>query len=163
MLSPWTEERHDYITFEMALEYMKLAKPRVLHIAFDETDDWAHDKRYNRVLDAISYLDRCLATLWKTIEDSVEYRGTTTLIVTSDHGRGGTIDDWYSHGKDVQGAEQIWVAVVGPDTQAVGEAVNVPEIFQRDIAPTMLNLMGVDYREYAGVLGQPIAAAIPRD
>jgi arylsulfatase A-like enzyme len=80
--------------------------------------------------------------------------------VTSDHGRGRTVDDWYSHGKDFQGAEQIWVAIVGPDTQAVGEAVNVPEIFQRDIAPTMLDLMGVDYREYAGVLGQPIAAAI---
>ena len=68
MLTPWTEERHDYITFEMALEYMRVAKPRVLHIAFDETDDWAHDKRYNRVLDAIGYLDRCLFKLWETIE-----------------------------------------------------------------------------------------------
>jgi hypothetical protein len=163
MLSPWDEERHDYITFEMALEYMKLAKPRVLHIAFDETDDWAHDKRYNRVLDAINYLDRCLATLWKTIQDSAEYRGTTTLIVTADHGRGGTIDDWHSHGKDVKGAEQIWVAIAGPDTPALGEAANVLEIFQRDIAPTMIDLMGIDYREYAGVLGQPIAEAIPRN
>jgi hypothetical protein len=35
VLSPWTEERHDYITFEMALEYMRQAQPRVMHIAFD--------------------------------------------------------------------------------------------------------------------------------
>ncbi len=162
VLTPWIEERHDYITFQMALEYLKLARPRVLHIAFDETDDWAHDKHYNRVLDAIGYLDRCLATLWKTIEDSAEYRGTTTLIVTSDHGRGGTIDDWHSHGKDVAGADQIWLAIVGPDTPAVGEATNVPEISQRDIAPTMLDLMGIDYHEYAGVLGKPIAMALPK-
>src|SRR5579872_6954881 len=75
MLSPWTEERHDYITFEMALEYLRVAQPRVLHIAFDETDDWAHDRRYNRVLDAIAYLDRCLAQVWETIQRSPEYRG----------------------------------------------------------------------------------------
>lgn len=162
MLTPWTEERHDYITFEMALEYMKMAKPRVLHIAFDETDDWAHDKRYNRVLDAINYLDRCLFKLWEAIQGLPEYRGNTTLIVTSDHGRGGKIDDWHSHGKDVAGADQIWLAMIGPDTPAVGEATNVPEIFQRDIAPTMLDLMGIDYKEYAGVLGKPIALGLPK-
>jgi len=162
VLSPWMEERHDYITFEMALEYMKRAKPRVMHIAFDETDDWAHDKSYYRVLDAISYLDHCLAKLWETIQGSPEYRGSTTMIVTSDHGRGGTIDDWHSHGKDVAGAQQIWMAIVGPDTPAIGEATNVPEILQRDVAPTMLDLMVIDYREYRGVLGQPIAMALPK-
>ena len=162
VLTPWTEERHDYITFEMALEYMKLAKPRLLHIAFDETDDWAHDKRYNRVLDAINYLDRCLAKLWDTIQDLPEYRGKTTFIVTADHGRGGTLKDWDSHGKEVAGAEQIWMAIFGPDTQAGGEAANVPEIFQRDVAPTMIDLMGVDYHEYAGVMGRPIALALPK-
>jgi Type I phosphodiesterase / nucleotide pyrophosphatase len=103
MLTPWTEERHDYITFEMALEYLRKAKPRVLHIAFDETDDWAHDKRYNRVLDAITYFDNCLRKLWQAIGDLPEYRGKTTLVVTSDHGRGGTLADWHSHGKDVPG------------------------------------------------------------
>jgi hypothetical protein len=162
MLTPWTEERHDYITFEMALDYMKVIRPRVLHIAFDETDDWAHDKRYNRVLDAIGYLDRCLYKLWETIQNLPEYHGTTTLIVTSDHGRGATINDWHSHGKDVAGADQIWLAIFGPDTPAVGEATNVPEILQRDVAPTMLDLMGVDYHEYAGALGKPIAMALPK-
>ena len=162
VLTPWTEERHDYITFEMALEYMKVSKPRVLHIAFDETDDWAHDKRYNRVLDAIGYLDRCLFKLWEAIQRSPEYSGATTLIVTSDHGRGGAIDTWHSHGKDVAGADQIWLAIVGPDTPAVGEATNVPEILQRDVAPTMLDLMGIDYHEYAGVVGKPVAMGLPK-
>src|SRR5579863_7054005 len=47
--SPWDEERHDLFTFEMALDYLKSVKPRVMYIAFDETDDWAHDRRYDRV------------------------------------------------------------------------------------------------------------------
>src|SRR5579859_4858563 len=107
VLTPWTEERHDYITFEMALEYMRTAQPRVLHIAFDETDDWAHEKRYNRVLDAIGYLDSCLEKLWQTIQESDAYRGKTTLVLTADHGRGATIEDWSDHGAKVAGAEQI--------------------------------------------------------
>src|SRR5579863_5154182 len=85
VLTPWTEERHDYITFEMALEYMWTAQPRVLHIAFDETDDWAHEKRYNRVLDVIGYLDSCLEKLWRAVQESDAYRGKTTLVLTADH------------------------------------------------------------------------------
>jgi hypothetical protein len=159
VLTPWTEERHDYITFEMALEYMRVAQPRVLHIAFDETDDWAHEKRYNRVLDAIGYLDRCLEKLWQSVEDSPAYRGKTTLVLTADHGRGATLEDWHGHGKDVAGAEQIWLAIIGPDTPALGEATGAPEALQRDIAPTMIELMGADSREYEGVQGKPISLA----
>ena len=70
--------------------------------------------------------------------------------------------DWDSHGTDVQGAEQIWMAIVGPDTPARGEVENSVEVFQRDIAPTILDLMGIDYREYDGVLGNPIELAVSR-
>ena len=160
VLSPWTEERHDYITFEMALEYMRQAHPRVLHVALDETDDWAHDRKYNRVLDAIGYLDRSLGKIWQAVNDSPEYRGKTTLIVTCDHGRGATLNDWHSHGEKVPDAAQIWLAIVGPDTPATGEATNTPEAFQRDIAPTILDLMGLNYHDYAGVAGKPIELAI---
>jgi hypothetical protein len=160
VLSPWTEERHDYITLEMALEYMRQAQPRVMHIALDETDDWAHDRKYNRVLDAIGYLDHSLRKIWQAVNDSPEYRGKTTLIVTCDHGRGATLEDWHSHGEKVPDAAQIWVAFFGPDTPAIGEASNSPDAFQRDIAPTILDLMGLDYREYEGVAGKPIGLAI---
>ncbi len=160
VLSPWTEERHDYITFEMALEYIRQAQPRLMHIAFDETDDWAHDRKYNRVLDAIGYVDRSLRKLWEAVNESPAYRGKTTLIVTCDHGRGGTVEDWHTHGEEVPAAAQIWVAIIGPDTPALGEAANTSEVFQRDIAPTILDLLGLDYHEYEGVAGRPIRAAI---
>jgi arylsulfatase A-like enzyme len=132
----------------------------VLHIAFDETDDWAHEKRYNHVLDAIVYPDNCLRRLWQAIKDSGGYRGQTTLVVTADHGRGATIADWHTHGKDGRGADQIWAAIVGPDTPALGEVTEAAEVRQRDITPTILELMGIDYHEYQGVEGKPIAVAI---
>jgi len=87
------------------------------------------------------------------------YRDSTTLIVTCDHGRGGTLDDWHGHGEDVKGADKILIAVVGPDTPHRGEAVNTDSYYQREIAPTALELLGVGAGSYPGVLGKPIGRA----
>jgi hypothetical protein len=73
MLSRWAEERHDSITFANGVEYMRQAHPRVTHIAFDETDDWAHDRKYNRVLNATIWIVRC--KIWQAVNDSPEYCG----------------------------------------------------------------------------------------
>jgi arylsulfatase A-like enzyme len=87
-----------------------------------------------------------------------EYRGRTTVVVTSDHGRGKTLADFNGHGAKVEGANQIWMAFAGPDTPAQGEMTNAPEVMQRDVAPTILELLGIDPASYKGVLGQSIRA-----
>ena len=158
-MTPWDEVRHDYVTLALALDHLQREKPRVLHIALGETDDWAHDRRYDRVLASIRYFDTALRQIWEFVEASPDYRGRTTLVVTSDHGRGSTLEDWHGHGAKIGGAEQIWAAVIGPDTPPRGEAANTPAVFQRDIAPTILDLLGIDWREYTGVAGHPIPAA----
>lgn len=158
--TPWDEARHDAFTFELALEYLKAAKPRVLYIALDETDDWAHNRRYDRVLDSIHTLDMYLTRLWTMLQGIPQYRESTTLIVTADHGRGSTLKDWHGHGKDVDGADRIWLAIMGPDTPHTGESNAAAE--QRDIAPTMLALMGLAPAGYTGVTGKPIAAALKK-
>jgi hypothetical protein len=157
VLSPWDDARHDYITGAMALEYMRAVKPRVLFVAFDETDDWAHGHRYDRVLDSIAEFDGFLERLWNQIESTEEYRGRTTLIVTSDHGRGSTVKDWSDHGRNVEGADKIWLAAIGPDT---APSESGERIEQRDIAPTVIRLMGLDPGEYKGVTGKPIGAVL---
>ncbi|MGH9658954.1 MAG: sulfatase-like hydrolase/transferase [Bryobacteraceae bacterium] len=157
--TPWDTVRHDYVTFEMALDYLKRNQPRVLHLALGETDDWAHNKRYDRVLTSIEYTDRCFETLWNTLQKMPAYRNTTTLVIVPDHGRGSKLDDWDRHGAKVEGADRIWIAMLGPDTPAAGE-VSTGDYFQRDVAPTILEALGIDHREYSGVLGRPIAAAL---
>lgn len=160
LLTPWRTVRHDYITFEMALEYLKTAHPRVLYVALGETDDWAHDRRYDRVLETASYFDDCVRRLWEAAQSTPEYRGKTTMLVTSDHGRGATLEDWHGHGTKVDGAEFIWIAAMGPDTPASGEIRSGEESSQRDVAPTMLNLAGIDHSEYDGVEGRPIQSLL---
>ncbi len=112
------------------------------------------------MLDAISDFDQFLERLWTTVQSMKEYRGRTTLLVTSDHGRGGTLEDWHGHGSKVQGADRVWMAIIGPDTPATGESSVTAA--QRDIAPTMIKLMGLDPAEYKGATGSAIDAAVKR-
>lgn len=155
VLPPWTEVRHDYFTISMALEYLNKYRPKMMHVALGETDDWAHAKNYTRYLDAAYYFDRCLREIWSRVDHA-----TTTLIVATDHGRGDTPQTWNGHGKDTPVSDKMWIAVLGPDTPAVGEVKE--EVAQRDIAPTAITLLGLDYRKYEGVEGKPLEPAIKR-
>jgi hypothetical protein len=44
----------------------------------------------------------------------------------------------------------------GPGIPSRGEASDAEPAYQRDIAPTILDLFGMDYREYTGVTGKPL-------
>src|SRR5262249_39378960 len=116
VMALWEEGRSDSVTFNLALEYLKTQHPRLLYIALGESDDWAHARRYDRLLDYLEVLDSYLKTLWETIESREGYRGRTTLILTTDHGRGVTAKDWVDHDEGIEGSEDIWIAVIGPDT-----------------------------------------------
>lgn len=160
-LSPWDAVRHDYVTFEMAMEHLRRYQPRVLYLALGETDDWAHDKRYDRVLQTAQYFDRALETLWTTLESIDQYRDRTSLVISSDHGRGAQLSDWSSHGAKVEGAQYIWLAAAGPDTPARGEVSNTPTVYQRDISATLLSLAGLDWRAFCGDFGRPVTQIAP--
>jgi bisphosphoglycerate-independent phosphoglycerate mutase (AlkP superfamily) len=128
-----------------AIEYMKEKKPRLVWIALGETDEWAHDGRYDMYLYAARNVDTYIKQLWETVQSLREYRGKTTLLITCDHGRGSGPHEWRNHGANVVGAENIWVAVIGPDTPPLGERTNAPAIYQKQIAATLAALLGEDY------------------
>lgn len=161
LLTPWRGVRHDFITFEMALEYLRRVRPRVLYVALGETDDWAHDRRYDRYLETAHYFDQCLRRLWEALESEKQYRGRTTMLVATDHGRGETREDWTRHGAAVEGAQYVWLAALGVGVPPLGEAGADHRLTLSDVAPTMLELAGADYRQLAGVEGRPIAAFRP--
>lgn len=152
--------RHDAFTFGLAKEYGEKIQPEHLFVSFDETDDWAHSRRYDRVLESLQFFDRALNELWTSIQSSPKYANSTTLVITTDHGRGSTLEDFSDHGPKVPGDEQIWAAFIGPDTPPTGEATNTGMCYQRDIAPTILDLLGFDYRQYSGVQGKPLSRVI---
>jgi len=156
VMALWEGYRTDMPTFHLALEYLKAHRPRVLYLALGETDDWAHARRYDRLLDCLRLDDDYLKILWETLQSLPEYRDRTTLIVTTDHGRGRTPKDWVDHGEGIRGSEEIWIAIVGPDTPDVGLASGTPEVHQADVAATMLDLLGLPRSALPGETGPPI-------
>ncbi len=50
--TPWSDMRYDSFTFRVAMAHLASSRPRALYLALGETDDWAHDGRYDRVLEA---------------------------------------------------------------------------------------------------------------
>lgn len=86
--NPLGDVRLDAFTFHYALEYLKKNNPRVLYIAFDETDDFAHGGKYDLYLHAAQYTDGFIKALWEWCQSNEKYRNKTTFIITTDHGRG---------------------------------------------------------------------------
>ena len=147
MLSPWDTVRHDAPTLNLALEFVKKEKPRVLYLALGETDDWAHNRRYDRTVQTLAYFDQALEQLWDLIQNTRPYRNNSILIVTTDHGRGRTNKDWTDHGKNVPGAEELWLGVFGAGVAPQGE-MKSGDYTLSNVAATMLEYLGLNARKF---------------
>ncbi len=53
----WGGVRFDVFTYHAAVEHIKNNQPRVIYISFGETDDWAHDGRYDMYLESAHRTD----------------------------------------------------------------------------------------------------------
>lgn len=113
----WASARLDAPTMAAASVALARRRPRVLAVLLGETDEWAHQRRYDQYLDAARRADSFIEHLWNTAQRLPEYRGRTSLIISTDHGRGSTDADWTDHGEDVPAADRIWMAVLGPGVQ----------------------------------------------
>jgi hypothetical protein len=148
--------RPDVLTYIAAREYMKAYKPRVLYIAFDETDDLAHEGLYDQYLGSAHAEDHMMEDLWNYIQSEPHYKDKTTLIITCDHGRGDRDkNNWRHHGQKIDEAGEIWLAAIGPDTKALGEMKSGAQLYQAQIAATIAKLLGLNF-----TAEHPVAAPV---
>ncbi len=152
----WEGEAFDSFPFFTAMEYMKATKPRVLFVSLGETDEWAHDGKYDLYLRAAHRVDDYLKILWETVQSTPGYKDHTTLIFSPDHGRGEAPTDWKGHGQKIPDSKYIWMAFLGPDTPALGERKNVPAVTQSQVAATLAAFLGEDYVAAVPGAGKPI-------
>jgi bisphosphoglycerate-independent phosphoglycerate mutase (AlkP superfamily) len=101
-------------------------------------------------------MDAYVRELWETMQALPEYRGQTTFIITCDHGRGSGLEEWKEHGVSQHGSENIWVAVIGPDTPPLGERSGPPAVVQAQIAATVAALLGRDFRTAVPAAAPPL-------
>lgn len=147
----------DYGTFDAPIVYaawesLRTTKPRVLYVMLGEGDEWAHAGRYDLYLDATRRADRFIERTWELLQSLPEYKGKTTLLITTDHGRGATTTDWNDHGRKVPAAETTWMAVLGPDVPGRGVRDGLT-VTTSQLAATIAAAVGEDFRG-----GNPSAA-----
>jgi hypothetical protein len=140
----WPGVRYDYFTFKATEIYVKANRPRVLYLSLGEVDDWAHEGRYDLYLDSAQRSDQYIRQLWETIQSIPQYKDNTTLIVTTDHGRGEGRTDWKSHSSNIPGCEAIWIAVLGP--QVASHQTVDSTVTQSQVASTVAASLGYDFQ-----------------
>jgi hypothetical protein len=155
--------RYDAFTFYQAFEYLKFKRPRVLFMSFDETDEHGHGGRYDQYLESVHNTDEMIRRLWEWIQNDPQYKGKTTLLISTDHGRGRDSNQkWKGHGLLHFGSGQIWFAAIGPDTPAEGEIKSPMKLFQKQFAKTAAAFLGLDYHNVRPV-GEIIGSMFTTD
>tara|TARA_R110000744_G_scaffold143829_5_gene255787 strand:- start:461 stop:1588 length:1128 start_codon:yes stop_codon:yes gene_type:complete len=161
--SPWYNVRLDSFTYRFAKAYMLAKKPKLLVISLGETDDFAHDGHYDQYLKSARQSDAFIKDLWATIQTTAGYKDNTTLIITTDHGRGNNANDWQHHSskralaelelgantypEGIVGSEHIWLAAIGPAIKGSGLIKTENELKQAQIAATVLKALGQNPNE----------------
>ena len=140
------EDVYDSLQQVPLLDYIRAKQPKVLFVGYGEADNWGHSGRYDLVLHSAHDIDHFIEELWNTMQSIPTYRDQTTFIITADHGRGSGLTEWKDHGAEQKGSENIWMAVIGPDTQPLGERSNIGPVTQSQIAATLACFLGKDYR-----------------
>jgi len=152
----WSGVLLDTFVRYAALHAVDHLKPRALYVSYGETDDWAHEGHYERYLRSAHEFDRFLGELWKRVQASPEYRGRTSLVITADHGRGPGPIAWKNHGRELADSAFLWMAVIGPDTPALGERRGIPMVLQAQVASTVAALVGEDFNRASPTAAPPV-------
>ncbi|MFV0249283.1 MAG: alkaline phosphatase family protein [Tenacibaculum sp.] len=152
-IKPWRSVRQDVFTHHYALEFIKRKKPKLLYIAYGETDDFAHDGDYTNYLLSLENTNMMIQQLWAYCQSNEYYKNKTTFIITVDHGRGTQpIEAWKHHGqynddkgntKRVEGSNQTWIAVLGPSIDAKGEVAEQMQLYNDQIVSTIKKILQI--------------------
>lgn len=163
--SPWSSVRLDVFTHNYALEFLRKEEPKLLYVGYGESDDFAHDGDYDAYINAIKRSDRFIEELWNTLQKNPNYKDKTTLIITTDHGRGTQpLETWKHHGNHlkyhgeeftINGSDETWLAVIGPKYKALGEVKTKGQLYNKQIAKTVGDLLEVNTQNMAQALELP--------
>lgn len=171
---PWPTVRNDSFTHHYAMSYFKRELPRVLYVSYGETDDFAHDGKYDEYVFAANRTDRFIGELWELIQATPSHTDNTVLFVAVDHGRGSDpIETWQHHASKtsvsgymsslsqyengIEGSEAVWMAAIGPGIATNGLiATGTDCLTNNRIAATLLQLLGVEYQSLNPAMGAPL-------
>jgi hypothetical protein len=141
-----TQGKTDLEVWAEAKRVLARDHPSLLVLYLDRVDHFAHTGSWAYYTRAIEMADSVVGLAWDFLQSDPFYAGTTTLIVTNDHGR--HTDDFKTHGDDCAGCRTIELLLIGPDTRP-GLVSHVPRAIC-DITPTIGELLGFKAEKSTG-------------
>ncbi|MCL7764195.1 alkaline phosphatase family protein [Polaribacter sp. Z014] len=143
--SPWGGVRLDVFTHHYALETIKKKHPKLVFISYGETDDFAHDGEYDAYLRSANRTDAFIQKLWNYTQKDLFYKGKTTFIITTDHGRGtAPLETWKHHGDAIKDSDQVWVLSFGNEIASEGEIITEEQLYTNQVAASVAKLLDVE-------------------
>ena len=148
---------------DAARTYVAAKKPRLLFVGYGETDEWAHNGRYDLVLQSAHNVDGFIRELWDDDAgdaavpgpDDVHRSRPTTAAATGP--RTGSTTTGTSRAPRTCGSPSS--ARTRPP---LGERRNAARVTQSQIAATVAALLGKDWRSVNPKAGAPLGEAIGR-
>jgi hypothetical protein len=137
--------RFDWLTYFTAREYVEKYHPRIVFIGLGETDEFAHQGRYDLYLQQASAIDKMIGDLWYYTQTHPFYKNKTSFIITTDHGRGNTESSWVTHSLLTRGSGETWLAMIGNGITSTGELKTVQQTYQKQLASTIAILAGKNF------------------
>ncbi|AUC84436.1 phosphoglyceromutase [Polaribacter sp. ALD11] len=143
--SPWGGVRLDAFTHQFAVETLKKKHPKLVYISYGETDDFAHDGEYDAYLKSAKRTDEFIEKLWNFTQQDAFYKGKTTFIITTDHGRGTEpLATWKHHGNSIENTDQVWVIAFGNKIEAKGEIVSDEQLYTNQVAASVAKILDIE-------------------
>ncbi len=139
------DTRYDQLTFLAATEYIQQHAPKVIFISLGEPDESAHKGEYDKYLQQINNADRMISQLWYFIQSNSTYKNKTTLLITTDHGRGEKNSTWTKHDTFIKGSGNAWIGIMGPDINPDGEMKQHQKLYEEQIANSVASLLGLQF------------------
>jgi len=126
------------------LDSFRRQHPRVLFVGYGETDNWAHQGRYDLVLHAAHDFDGFVKELWNTLQTMPAYRdkprSSSPAITAAAAGR--------CSGRSTVSKSRVRKRMDrghGTGYAALGERTQIGPVTQSQIAATLAGLIGKDY------------------
>lgn len=155
-VAPKSHTRYDLLTYASAKNYIEQKHPKIVFLGLGETDEFAHKGQYDQYLQKAKQFDQIIGELWYYVQTDPFYKGNTTFIITTDHGRGEKSSNWSKHGFWINGSGDTWMAIIGAGIKAEGERKNKGKLYQKQIASTVSFLAGEKFYAQDHLIAPPI-------
>lgn len=156
--APGGTYRPDRYTSAIALEYLRVRRPRLFHIGLGDTDEHGHRDDYGAYIAALRDIDTFLGNLAEMLE-RLHLFESTVVIVVSDHGRANVFRE---HGPSYPESGRSFVIAFGGRVQKLGAACARHDVWLTDIAATLRDLLDLSRDTSPDADGRPIEEIVQR-